>query len=608
MAVFMHTRGVFQLLCRSPKSGFKLLNKAASNIAKGRGLVTRTPPSPRNFGTQAHSYRRYILLGVGVSGGLGALWMANNNVPLSELIFGYKRREPSVSDLPIPRPPSEEGNIHPFERLPWWYRLYIVARRAVYLVIVFAPFTAVSLVKTLNPNDPWLREYWLEMMVKTLEKAGCSFMKFGQWLSMRPDLFPPDVIRALSRLRNDAPSHDFEYTRRAIEESFGRTIEEIFDEFDEVPVASGTIAQVHKGILKPEFALEGGQREVAVKVRHPQVVHETYYDTRLLFDVLDWVGKILLQTSQPFDKDAFNLALRRQVDLTWEAYNLQLFNWNFQGEEIIKFPQVFPHLVSPSVLTETWVNGTIVQDIFSEVGDKAKATYQRFSDEVHATKKKMAQAIFDMNMKMFLRDNYIHGDLHGGNLMAAHDGTLAVFDAGLTTALNEDIAQPFGYFLHSICTGRSEKVSEKLITFNTIPKEKINTEAFNNDLRDVMKQYVGHDSMHSPEGGPIDMGCLIGSILRCMQGHGLVLRGDVAVTLMTMAISESLIRQLDPDFDVVRSALPYFVRFRSWTKGDVDLTSSNWNKERDAWNGGLPLNDYEDRKQFQVTTFEHAKA
>ncbi|EKX39370.1 hypothetical protein GUITHDRAFT_143567 [Guillardia theta CCMP2712] len=466
MAIFMHTRGVLQVLCNTPNARVKLLKEAASKI------------------------------------------------------FGYKKKEPTTADLPIPRPPSEEGNVHPFERLPWWYRLYIVARRAVYLVIVFAPFTAVSLVQTLNPNDPWLREYWLEMMVKTLEKAGCSFMKFGQWLSMRPDLFPPDVIRALSRLRNDgkmtrrdAPSHDFEYTRKAIEESFGRTIEELFDEFDKVPVASGTIAQVHKGVLKPEFALEGGQREVAVKVRHPQVVHETYYDTRLLFDVLDWVGKTLLQTSQPFDK----------VDLTWEAYNLQLFNWNFQGEEIIKFPQVFPHLVSPSVLTETWVNGTIVQDIFSEVGDKAKATYQRFrhdmtglflillkgcccSDEVHATKKKMAQvdeqsiAIFDMNMKMFLRDNYIHGDLHGGNLMAAHDGTLAVFDAGLTTALNEDIAQPFGYFLHSICTGRSDKVSEKLITFNTIPKEKIDTEAFNNDLSDVMKQYVGHDSMHSPEG------------------------------------------------------------------------------------------------------------
>ena len=149
------------------------------------------------------------------------------------------------------------------------------------------------------------------------------------------------------------------------------------------------------------------------------------------------------------------------MDLVWEAYNLQLFNYNFQDETIIRFPKVYPQLVSESILTETWVDGTIVQQLFDTglAQDARAGALRRFTSETWKTKKRLAAAIFDMNIKMFLRDNYIHGDLHGGNLMAADDGTLAVFDAGLTCALAPDVAEPFGYFLHAICTGNPAKVS-----------------------------------------------------------------------------------------------------------------------------------------------------
>lgn len=202
---------------------------------------------------------------------------------------------------------------HPMESTPWWFRWYVTVKRALHLITVFVPFGFVSMAVTIFDKDEGLREYWLGLMVRSLERAGCSFMKFGQWLSMRPDLFPADVIDALSKLRNDAPSHSIEHTRQSILTSFGKEIEEIFEYFEVDPVASGTIAQVYKATLREEFAMEGGVREVAVKVRHPHVVQESYVDTRLLFEVLDFMGEMLLNTAQPFDKNAFNTALQKQV-------------------------------------------------------------------------------------------------------------------------------------------------------------------------------------------------------------------------------------------------------------------------------------------------------
>mmetsp|Transcript_39020 Transcript_39020/g.90937 ORF Transcript_39020/g.90937 Transcript_39020/m.90937 type:complete len:211 (+) Transcript_39020:2-634(+) len=208
-----------------------------------------------------------------------------------------------------------------------------------------------------------------------------------------------------------------------------------------------------------------------------------------------------------------------------------------------------------------------------------------------------------MNMKMFLRDNYVHGDLHGGNLMAAEDGSLAVFDAGLTCRLADDIAAPFGYFLQALCTGNTERVVEKLIQFNDAPTEKVDLGKFRDEMHVIVTKYAVKGTMRSPDDRPINMGEMVGHMLQVMQKHNLRLRGDIAVTVMTMAISESLIRQLDPDFDLVRSALPYFVRFRSWNKAQTDLNGENWNEERAAANAGLPMGaDYAAKKARQVTT------
>lgn len=120
----------------------------------------------------------------------------------------------------------------------------------------------------------------------------------------------------------------------------------------------------------------------------------------------------------------------------------------------------------------------------------------------------------------------------------------------------QDWASPFGYLLHALSTNDAEKVAEKLLQFNQGVKP-VNQENVRSEIQQVMGGMFGTAGRT-----PVNMGAMIGQILTVLQRHEISLRGDVALTIVTMSISEGLIRQLDPQFDCVRSALPYFVRYR----------------------------------------------
>merc|ERR1719356_885615 len=121
---------------------------------------------------------------------------------------------------------------------------------------------------------------------------------------MRPDMFPPDVIVTLGQLRSDAPSHSAEESRKQVREALGRDVEEFFDHFEDVPVASGSVAQVHRATLRPEYALDGpgGKlRDVAVKIQRPGVVDSAFMDLNIVWKVVDMSQKFLHMTL-PFNQ------------------------------------------------------------------------------------------------------------------------------------------------------------------------------------------------------------------------------------------------------------------------------------------------------------------
>ncbi|XAR66378.1 Cadmium-transporting ATPase [Bertholletia excelsa] len=278
--------------------------------------------------------------------------------------------------------------------------------RALYLAVLFSPCMVMA--PFADSFGPRFRKVWLQVVHRTLERAGPAFIKWGQWAATRPDLFPRDLCNELARLHSKAPEHSFAYTKRTIERAFGRKLSEIFENFEEEPVASGSIAQVHRASLK--YRYHGRQIKpivVAVKVRHPGVGEAIKRD----FEIINIVakGSKLIPTLNWLRLDEsvqqFAVFMMSQVDLAREAAHLSRFIYNFRRWRNVSFPKPVYPLVHPAVLVETFEHGESVSHYVDELEGHTRVKSALAHIGTHAL------------LKMLLVDNFIHADMHPGNIL-----------------------------------------------------------------------------------------------------------------------------------------------------------------------------------------------
>eukprot|EP00471_Norrisiella_sphaerica_P002383 CAMPEP_0184479850 /NCGR_PEP_ID=MMETSP0113_2-20130426/1409_1 /TAXON_ID=91329 /ORGANISM="Norrisiella sphaerica, Strain BC52" /LENGTH=592 /DNA_ID=CAMNT_0026858011 /DNA_START=638 /DNA_END=2416 /DNA_ORIENTATION=+ len=525
-------------------------------------------------------------LGLGVIG-VGGLYAGYVYYEVQKRDQELKRQEEAEKDL-VPLPPMPDAYVHPYTHWPWPKRYYFLVTRTAHLIYLWAPCIGMTIYTFLRgklTDKEWV-DWLLETMVNTLEKSGAGFQKFGQWVAMRPDLFPKRLCQAMAKLQDDSPSHPFETTRETIREAFGKDIQEIFTEFDLKPVASGSVGQVHRAVLREEYALPDGTREVAVKVRHPKVLDSSFADVWLIFWMMRMSPNLGLKICIPFKEEEFYNNIQKQVDFTWEAFNLLKFNRNFKndralsgGDLTVKFPLVHTDLLTESVLIESWAPGENIASMLARKASRSKVwedhlnpnlKHDILDEENHLSaqelslRKEIALRCCDIAAKMFLRDNYIHGDLHAGNLIfSAKDNLITVVDAGLTTFLEDDSFVPFGDFLRALCIGDANVIVEKLVEFNVNDAfEKRDVPKFTAEISGILDKYMGADRARQED--QLVMGYIMGEVLNTIGKYHITLKGDVSSSLMTISISEGLVLSLDPTFDLVGRTLPYFVRYAGW--------------------------------------------
>ena len=159
--------------------------------------------------------------------------------------------------------------------------------------------------------------------------------------------------------------------------------------------------------------------------------------------------------------------------------------------------------------------------------------------------------------------------MHAGNILYNADSdSVTVLDAGLTTKLGKDLYDSFGEFLRGVCNSDAKLICEKLIEFNCSGKP-VDTESFQSKMTELTSTWIDEDGNH------LAVGDMVGAILMNLQKFKIVLRGDIAASIASISVSEGLILQLDPDFDIVLQALPYFVRYRGWK--DLDEVKAKLN-------------------------------
>ncbi|KAL3691248.1 hypothetical protein R1sor_004899 [Riccia sorocarpa] len=441
----------------------------------------------------------------------------------------------------------KERSITPFFLVTFFKSLVeglILIVRAVYLATLFAP--ALIMAPFVDYFGPSFRTTWLELVHHTLELAGAAFIKWGQWAATRPDLFPRDLCSYLSKLHSKAPAHNFAQTRKTVEKAFGRKLDEIFEDFEEEPVASGSIAQVHRAVLR--FRHPGQKSKpmtVAVKVRHPGVSEVIRRD----FTIINWVAK--LSTFLPglswlrLDESVqqFAVFMLTQVDLAREAAHLSRFIYNFRRWKDVSFPKPLYPLVHPAVLVETYEHGESVA---------------RYVERPGKTRVNSALAHIGTHtlLKMLLVDNFIHADMHPGNILVrVKSGRSAkslfrsrphviLLDVGMTAELSQRDRVTLLEFFKAVALRDGRKAAECALQFSRA-QNCPDPEAFKDEVESVFRLWQGTvgDNLHAGE-------CMQ-ELLERVRRHRVNIDGDVCTVMVTTLVLEGWQRKLDPELNIM---------------------------------------------------------
>ncbi|KAG8364993.1 hypothetical protein BUALT_Bualt18G0056500 [Buddleja alternifolia] len=424
----------------------------------------------------------------------------------------------------------------------------ILVLRAMYLAILFSP--CIVLAPFADSFGIEFRKSWLRIVRVTLEKAGPAFIKWGQWAAARPDLFPNDLCNELSELHSKAPAHTFAYTKKTIEKAFGRKLPEIFDKFEEEPVASGSVAQVHRATLRFRYPRQRIKPTlVAVKVRHPGVGEAIRRDF-LLINVFAKVSNFIptlkwLRLDESIQQ--FAVFMMSQVDLAREAANLSRFMYNFRHWKDVSFPKPLYPLVHPAVLVETYEHG---ESILHYV-DKLKG-------HLHI-KTALAHIGSHAFLKMLLVDNFIHADMHPGNILVreiwSKDSAKSLFksrphviflDVGMTAELSRKDRDNLLDFFKAVALRDGRTAAEctlRLSNKQNCPYP----EAFIKEVDNTFK-FWGSD-----DGGFIHPADCMQQMLEHVRRHKVNIDGNICTVIVTTMVLEGWQRKLNPEYDVMET-------------------------------------------------------
>src|SRR3954453_798033 len=237
------------------------------------------------------------------------------------------------------------------------------------------------------------------------DELGPTFVKFGQLLSTRPDLLPPDIIAELRRLQDDVTPFTYEEAELVIQEELGLPIERLFLEFDPVPIAAASIGQVHRATLP-------NGRRVAVKVQRPNAPGQIEGDLALLYQAARLIRERVraLEFIDPRQLvDEFARSIRQELDYRLEARNAEAFHHHFSGHPHVHIPRVYWSYTRTRVLTLELLEGIQLADLPLDAWEM---------EERH----RLAYLMGETWMTMIFRHGFVHGDRVPANVFVTGDG------------------------------------------------------------------------------------------------------------------------------------------------------------------------------------------
>jgi len=366
-----------------------------------------------------------------------------------------------------------------------------------------------------------------------LDELGPTFVKFGQLLSTRPDVVPPDIIAELRGLQDDVRSFPYADVERMVQEDLGQPIERLFTEFEEVPLAAASIGQVHRATLP-------NGRQVVVKVQRPNAPKQIDADLSLLYQAAR-LAKERIRALDFIDSndivDEFARSIRQELDYRLEGRNADAFHKDFAGHPHVAIPLVYWTYTRSRVLTLERLEGVQLADL----------DFEHWSLD---QRRRLAYLITEAWMTMIFRNGFFHGDPHPANIMVLAPDRIGLVDFGLTGKLTDDDMTKLTRLFIDAASENIEMLPKRLGDLGVrYPKER--EEQFVTELREMYYRYYGATLQ---EIDPIQVIREAFALIYTMN-----LRLPTRFVMLDKAIATlgSVGVELYPDFNVFEVAKPY---------------------------------------------------
>ncbi|MEF9965784.1 MAG: ubiquinone biosynthesis regulatory protein kinase UbiB [Comamonas sp.] len=407
-------------------------------------------------------------------------------------------------------------------------------------------------------NHPWLKgitrvlrlgRKWTEprgqRLREALEQLGPIFVKFGQVLSTRRDLLPPDIAEELSLLQDRVPSFDSRIAVQTIERAFRKPLAEIFVSFDEKPIASASIAQVHFATIRTR---EGTLRDVAVKVLRPGMLPVIDSDLALMRTMAELVERFSADGKRLKPRQVvaeFDTYLHDELDLMREASNAAQLRRNMEGLDLVLIPEVFWDFCHQEVMVMERMNGVPINQV---------ETLRAAGVDIP----KLARDGVTIFFTQVFRDGFFHADMHPGNIQVSLEpesfGRYISLDFGIVGTLTEFdkeyLAQNFTAFFRR----DYKRVAELHIESGWVPAD-TRVDELEAAIRAVCEPYFDRPLKE------ISLGMVLMRLFQTSRRFQVEIQPQLVLLQKTLLNIEGLGRQLDPDLDLWSTAKPFLEKW-----------------------------------------------
>jgi ubiquinone biosynthesis protein len=390
-----------------------------------------------------------------------------------------------------------------------------------------------------------------------IEELGTTFIKFGQWLSVRPDFIPPEVMQEFELLQDRLAPVPFEQVRRCIESETGKPIDELFEHIDPFPLATASIAQVHRAVLR-------SGEVVAVKVQHAGLENLIAVDFSILSSIMQWAVRNWphLALHRPDEMlSSFKSTLADELDFLVEAKNQSRIAEMFGDTPWIRIPKIYWEHSTSRLLVMEYLQGFKI----SQTGLIADSNLDS---------KLLAERLSDCFFHQIFEEGMFHADPHPANILVMSDNQVGLIDFGIVSKFDQQLLDRFLDWFYAVVYRDVELFSRTFLRVGT-PVGTINQIQFRNDCRDYI------DELHFQPASRISFARVMKATNKILYKNKIAAPPTFLFFFKAVSTLEGVVRRLDPAFDWRDEWGPRFegiIRRRYSLQG---LQKQTWNLVRD---------------------------